>query len=65
MKIQRSKIENGEAFIKERVIGQDHSVQHIMDIVKRAITGVGNSKRNNRPRGVVFLAGPTGVGKLN
>ncbi|WP_437823110.1 AAA family ATPase [Tenacibaculum mesophilum] len=63
MKIQRSKIENGEAFIKERVIGQDHSVQHIMDIVKRAITGVGNSKRNNRPRGVVFLAGPTGVGK--
>ncbi|MGG6230313.1 AAA family ATPase [Tenacibaculum sp. SDUM215027] len=63
MKIERSKIENGEAFIKERVKGQNHSVQHIMDIVKRAITGVGNSKRNNRPRGVVFLAGPTGVGK--
>ena len=63
MKIERQKIEQGEAFIKERVKGQDHSVQHIMDIVKRAITGVGNSKRNNRPRGVVFLAGPTGVGK--
>ncbi|WP_440120852.1 AAA family ATPase [Tenacibaculum sp. Ill] len=63
MKIERSKIENGEAYIKERVKGQNHSVQHIMDIVKRAITGVGNSKKNNRPRGVVFLAGPTGVGK--
>lgn len=63
MKIERSKIENGETYIKKRVKGQNHSVQHIMDIVKRAITGVGNSKKNNRPRGVVFLAGPTGVGK--
>ncbi len=63
MKIKREKIEHGEEYIKERVKGQDHSVQHIMDIVKKAITGVGNSKRSNRPRGVVFLAGPTGVGK--
>jgi len=63
IKIDREKIENGEAFIKKRVKGQDHAVRHIVDIVKRAITGVGNSKRNNRPRGVVFLAGPTGVGK--
>ncbi|WP_109434136.1 AAA family ATPase [Aquimarina sp. AU119] len=63
VKIDREKIENGEAFIRKRVKGQDHSVQHMVDIVKRAITGVGSSKRNNRPRGVVFLAGPTGVGK--
>jgi len=63
MNIDRKKIEEGETFIKKRVKGQDHSVQHIMDIVKRAITGVGSSKRNSRPRGVVFLAGPTGVGK--
>lgn len=63
MNIDRKKIEDGETFIKKRVKGQDHSVQHIMDIVKRAITGVGSSKRNSRPRGVVFLAGPTGVGK--
>ena len=63
LNIDRTKIVNGEAFIKEHVKGQDHSVQHIMDIVKRAITGVGSSKRNSRPRGVVFLAGPTGVGK--
>ncbi|MCF8714286.1 ATP-dependent Clp protease ATP-binding subunit [Joostella atrarenae] len=63
MKVDRKKIEEGEAYIRTRVKGQDHSVQHLMDIVKRAITGVGSSKRNNRPRGVVFLAGPTGVGK--
>ncbi len=63
IKIDRKKIEDGEAFIRKRVKGQNHSVQHMVDIVKRAITGVGNSKRNNRPRGVIFLAGPTGVGK--
>jgi ATP-dependent Clp protease ATP-binding subunit ClpA len=34
-----------------------------MDIVKRAVTGIGQSPRGGRPRGVVFLAGPTGVGK--
>ncbi|WP_124980499.1 AAA family ATPase [Nonlabens xiamenensis] len=63
MNIDRLKIEHAEEFIKSRVKGQDHSIQHLIDIVKRAITGVGSSKRNNRPRGVVFLAGPTGVGK--
>jgi ATP-dependent Clp protease ATP-binding subunit ClpA len=35
----------------------------MLDIVKRAVTGVGSSKRSSRPRGVAFLAGPTGVGK--
>jgi ATP-dependent Clp protease ATP-binding subunit ClpA len=35
----------------------------VLDIVKRAVTGVGAPRRGNRPRGVAFLAGPTGVGK--
>ena len=34
----------------------------MLDIVKRAATGLGG-KRGGRPRGVAFLAGPTGVGK--
>jgi ATP-dependent Clp protease ATP-binding subunit ClpA len=34
----------------------------MLDIVKRAATGLGG-RRSNRPRGVAFLAGPTGVGK--
>ncbi|WP_217983778.1 AAA family ATPase [Sphingopyxis sp. GW247-27LB] len=35
----------------------------MLDIIKRAATGVGSSKRGGRPRGIAFLAGPTGVGK--
>jgi len=61
--IDRKKIKDGEEFITNRVKGQDHAVTHILDIVKRAITGIGSSKRGGRPRGVAFLAGPTGVGK--
>ena len=62
-RIPHDKVRNGDAFIRARVRGQDHAVTHIMDIVKRAVTGVGAPRRGNRPRGVTFLAGPTGVGK--
>ena len=63
LKIPKEKICNGEAFIKASVKGQDHAVVHIMDVIKRAVTGIGGSRRGGRPRGVAFLAGPTGVGK--
>lgn len=62
-KIDRAKIAGAEEFIHTRVKGQDHAVIHMMDIVKRAVTGVGRSGESGRPRGVAFLAGPTGVGK--
>jgi ATP-dependent Clp protease ATP-binding subunit ClpA len=62
-KIEAEKIRNGVEFIRRRVKGQDHVVVHVLDILKRAITGIGSPRRGNRPRGVAFLAGPTGVGK--
>jgi len=63
LKIPRSRIRDGERFSKERLKGQDHAVVHMMDIIKRAVTGVGANRQGGRPRGVAFLAGPTGVGK--
>ncbi|KAA5598994.1 AAA family ATPase [Blastochloris sulfoviridis] len=62
-RIDREKIRRGAAFIQARVKGQDHAATHVLDIVKRAVTGVGAPRRGSRPRGVAFLAGPTGVGK--
>jgi ATP-dependent Clp protease ATP-binding subunit ClpA len=62
-KIPRDKIRDADSFIRSRVRGQDHAVTHVLDIIKRAITGVGAPGRGGRPRGVAFLAGPTGVGK--
>lgn len=62
-KIERAKIRDGADIISRRVIGQEHAVVHMLDIVKRAATGIGSERRGGRPRGVAFLAGPTGVGK--
>jgi hypothetical protein len=62
-RIDRRKIETAPDYIRGRVKGQDHAVTHVLDIVKRAVTGVAAPRRGGRPRGVVFLAGPTGVGK--
>ena len=62
-RIEHDRIRGGEAFVSRRVIGQSHAVVHMLDIVKRAVTGVTGSKRGGQPRGVAFLAGPTGVGK--
>jgi energy-coupling factor transporter ATP-binding protein EcfA2 len=62
-RIDRTKVRNGTATLQARVKGQDHAVTHMLDIVKRAVTGVGAPRRGSRPRGVAFLAGPTGVGK--
>ncbi|PHM54410.1 AAA family ATPase [Xenorhabdus sp. KK7.4] len=61
-KIDKNKIRNAYDIIQRRVKGQHHAVTHLLDIIKRAVTGVGSSK-SGRPRGVLFLAGPTGVGK--
>ncbi|MET1112072.1 MAG: AAA family ATPase [Allosphingosinicella sp.] len=61
-KIERRTIQGGEEAVGRRVIGQDHAITHMLDIVKRAATGLGGGG-GSRPRGVAFLAGPTGVGK--
>ena len=63
LRIDREKIRRADAFVRGRVKGQQEAVTHMLDLVKRAMTGVGNNRRGNRPRGVAFLAGPTGVGK--
>ena len=62
-RIERRKIANANQVISDRVRGQPHAVTHVLDIVKRALTGVGATRRGGRPRGVAFFAGPTGVGK--
>ena len=62
-KLERERIRSAVDFVIRRVIGQDHAITHMLDIVKRAATGISGGRRGGRPRGVAFLAGPTGVGK--
>jgi MoxR-like ATPase len=65
-RLDREKISHGEEIIGRRVKGQNVAVQKAMDIIKRAVTGLSGaqgSRLGGRPRGVLFLAGPTGTGK--
>jgi hypothetical protein len=65
-RLDRAKIVNGEPFIRRRVKGQQPAVVKALDIIKRAATGLSGaqgSRTGGKPRGVMFLAGPTGVGK--
>jgi hypothetical protein len=62
----KDKIKNAQLLIEKRVKGQKPAIEHAMDILKRSIMGLNGahaSPNSMRPRGVLFLAGPTGVGK--
>ena len=62
--IDRQKLLVAGEFITRRVKGQDHAVTHMLDLVKRGVSGLTTRQGGGgRPRGVAFLAGPTGVGK--
>lgn len=55
-----------EMTIRKRVIGQDRAIRKTMDILRRSafgLSGAHASRHSNRPKGVLFFAGPTGVGK--
>ena len=46
--------------LKKRVIGQDHAIQQIVDVIRGSKVGL---KRDEAPIGVFMLIGPSGVGK--
>jgi len=64
--IDKEKIAGLEELLKQRVMGQDEAVSKTVNIVKRAVSGLSglqHSSGQNKPRGVLFFAGPTGTGK--
>lgn len=66
LKLDAAKLAGAEEQIKKRVLGQDTVVKAAVDIVKRAamgMSGLQHSSSSSKPRGILFLAGPTGTGK--
>jgi len=66
LKLDASRLEKAESQIKGRVLGQDRVIKSVVDIVKRAamgMSGLQHSSSSSKPRGILFLAGPTGTGK--
>jgi type VI secretion system protein VasG len=51
---------NLEEDLKKRVVGQDHAIKQIADVIRGAKVGI---KKDEGPIGVFLLIGPSGVGK--
>lgn len=52
--------------LRRRVFGQDLAIDRVVDTLVRSatnLTGAHSKRSAGRPRGVLFFAGPTGVGK--
>lgn len=65
-KINKERLKNAKKIISQRVIGQEKAVSKAVRSIKRAffnLSGAQYSRYSNRPKGVLFLAGATGVGK--
>lgn len=46
--------------LKKRIVGQDHAVKQIADVIRGSKVGI---KKEDSPNGVFLLVGPSGVGK--
>ncbi|MDL4815009.1 AAA family ATPase [Actinomadura opuntiae] len=60
------RIRQAETELPARVIGQERAVAGTLDVLKRAVLGLTGAQARrsvDRPRGTLFFAGPTGVGK--
>lgn len=61
------RIASGEAAVNTRVLGQPAAVRRSLDVLMRAATGLTGAHAGggtvNRPQGILFFSGPTGVGK--
>ena len=60
-----NRLDAAEDVLSQRVIGQPAAVTAVADMVRRArlhLSGAQHSSRT-KPRGVLFFAGSTGVGK--
>jgi energy-coupling factor transporter ATP-binding protein EcfA2 len=56
----------GSSMLASRVLGQEIAVSKALDIIVRSVTSMTAAQAGpaaTRPRGVLFFAGPTGVGK--
>lgn len=64
--LEPKKVRKISEILGKRVKGQDSAIAKVREVVIRAKTGLSglqHSKSKSKPKGVLFFAGPTGVGK--
>ena len=56
----KEKLENAKETLKERVVGQDHAIEAMVNYIRIYYSGLAEK---NKPVASVFFMGPTGTGK--
>jgi ATP-dependent Clp protease ATP-binding subunit ClpB len=62
----RERIRRANGRLNQIVLGQERAIRKVTDVLARAALGLSGAQSTGhptRPQGVLFLAGPTGVGK--
>ena len=65
-KLMREKIDDDlYEILERRVKGQPRAIEKIVSVIKRSVAGLSGMQHSSdaKPRGILFLAGPTGTGK--
>lgn len=64
-KLDIDKVKHAEEYLSKRVRGQEYAVRKAAGVLTRACAGMTGIQggSSSRPKGVLFLAGPTGTGK--
>ncbi len=64
-RLSMASLKTAKEDFQKRIKGQDAALERTLDVVKRAVTGMNglSSSSTSKPKGVLFYAGPTGVGK--
>jgi len=65
VQIREKLSEDMHVTIGKRVKGQQQAIDKIVRVIKRSVVGLSGLQHssNTKPRGILFLAGPTGTGK--
>ena len=65
--INAEKISQAREQLTRSVLGQNHAIEAVTNMLTNAKIGISMSQvsgRNSKPKGVFFFVGPTGVGKM-
>ncbi|HOY32519.1 MAG TPA: AAA family ATPase [Bacteroidales bacterium] len=65
-KLDYSRVEEAGNELRKRVLGQEKAIEKAVEIVRRSKLGmdsIDKTRHSNKPKGVLFFAGPTGTGK--
>lgn len=65
-KINKQRIKSIDTELKKRVKGQNYAIEQVKKTIIRSyvgLSGAAQSLNSKKPKGILFFAGPTGVGK--